>query len=350
MISEGQETIGLKEVLDSLPFYVLLVDEDHRIVEANAAVQAQLQVSRAGVLGRYCPEVIHGLNEPWYACPLEEAVVTGETVEREAEDQATGRWFRSVVYPTPRKTVTGKRIFFHTVSDITESKKVEEELKASREQLRNLSAYAESAREEERTRIARAVHDELGQVLTALKLDVSWLNKRLDPQDSSVINKIRSVKDSLDSAIATVKRIAVELRPGILDDLGLVAAIDWLGRDFEKRTEIAFRFRCSPRAVEVDPNLSTALFRILQEALTNITRHARATMVSVELRATSKTLSMKVTDNGVGMDVERVLTREAFGLIGMQERARSFGGSVKFTSSEGNGATVLVQLPIAKAG
>ena len=134
------------------------------------------------IVGEYCPMVVHGLDQPWYACPLEEAVETGQVVEREAFDEQSGRWIRSAIYPLGPLTPDGSRIYFHTVSDISDRKEAEEQLLASREQLRELSQFLESVREEERTKMAREIHDELGQSLTALKFDLSWLSGRF-PQE-----------------------------------------------------------------------------------------------------------------------------------------------------------------------
>jgi len=161
------------DILDSIPFYVMLIDEHHYILQANSAVKVELGLDPEDIIGKYCPKVIHGLDEPFYACPLEEAVETGQAVEREAFDPESGRWFRSVIYPTRVLTLDGSRTYFHMISDITDRMQAEEQLRTSREQLRSLSEHMESVREEERKNIAREIHDELGQMLTALKIDFS---------------------------------------------------------------------------------------------------------------------------------------------------------------------------------
>jgi PAS domain S-box-containing protein len=161
--------IVISDVMEALPFYVMLVDGRHHILQANSAVRKLLQMEPWEIIGEYCPKVIHGVSEPWYACPLEEAVQKGQAVEREAFDEKSGRWIRSAIYPTTGKTADGGKIFFHMVTDITDSKLAEEQLRASREQLRDLSRHLESVREEERTKLALKIHDELGQLLTGLK-------------------------------------------------------------------------------------------------------------------------------------------------------------------------------------
>jgi len=338
--------LSVTDILESLPFYVLLVDEDHRILQANRAVRVQLGLEPSAVIGQYCPKVIHGLDAPWHACPLEEAVAKGEAVEREALDPASGLWIRSAVYPTGRLTADGKRVFFHMVSDITNRKRVEEELQTSREQLRSLSAHLESVREEERTSVAREIHDELGQMLTALKIDMSWLAKRLPRQDS-LLDKTAGMSEILDGAIQTVKRISADLRPGVLDDLGLTAAIEWQGQEFEKRTDLRFEFTSLPRDIVLDRDRSTAIFRIFQEALTNVVRHANASEVRVSLTKDAGRVVLTVKDNGRGIKKRQLADPKAFGLIGMRERARSLGGEASICGSAGSGTTVTVSVPIS---
>src|SRR5450759_929127 len=179
----------VSDILDALPFYVLLLDEHHQILQANSAVREQLGLKPEAIVGKYCPKVIHSLDEPWYACPLEEAVEKGKAVEREALDRASGRWIRSAVYPTEGFTPDGRRIYFHTVADITDTKQVDEQLRASQEQSRELSQFLESIRAEERTKMAREIHDELGQTLTALKIDLSWLARRLSQEQELLLAK-----------------------------------------------------------------------------------------------------------------------------------------------------------------
>ena len=341
--------LGLRvsDILDALPFYVLLLDEHHQILQANSAVREQLGLKPEAIVGKFCPKVIHSLDEPWYACPLEEAVEKGKAVEREAVDRASGRWIRSAVYPTGSFTPDGRRIYFHTVSDITDAKQVEDQLRASREQLRELSLYLESVREEERTRMAREIHDELGQTLTALKIDLSWLAKRLPQEQELLLEKTESMYELVDGAIQTVKRISTELRPGALDDLGLADAIEWQTEEFGKRTDIKSKFSASPEGIVLDRDRSTTVFRICQEALTNIARHAEATSISVSLRKGTGRVSLKISDNGKGIEEDQILDPRAFGLIGMRERARFWGGEVRISGAPGKGTRVAVSIPLA---
>jgi PAS domain S-box-containing protein len=230
--------------------------------------------------------------------------------------------------------------------DITERKKAEKELEMSRENLRNLAAHLQSIREGERTAIAREIHDELGQELTALKMDLSWLQKKLHQNEKPLFDKTKATLQLTDSIIKTVKRISTELRPGLLDDLGLSAAIEWQAEEFRKRTGIKCRVVLVPEEITLDRERSTAIFRIFQETLTNIARHARATKVAVNLKEKDDKLILSVKDNGRGITRKQISNPTSFGLIGMQERAHFLGGEVIINGIKDKGTTVLASIPL----
>ena len=230
------------------------------------------------------------------------------------------------------------------VSDLSEVKRAEQELRASSEQLRNLAARLLSIREEERTRIAREVHDELGQSLTAVKMDLSWLAGRLSPGDGPLLGRIRSTLQLADSTLQSVRRISTELRPGVLD-LGLAAALEWQVREFQARTGIRCRLRLSGQEV-VAPDVSTALFRILQEALTNVARHAGATRAEVVLKKQPDTLVLQIRDNGRGFNPANSSSSKSLGLLGMRERSAILGGRVDLSSAPGKGTRVTARIPL----
>jgi PAS domain S-box-containing protein len=229
-------------------------------------------------------------------------------------------------------------------SDLSAMKRTEQELRASSEQLRNLAARLLSVREEEGTRIAREIHDELGQSLTAVKIDLSWLARRLSRRNGQMLEKIRSTLQLADSLIQSVRRISTELRPGILD-LGLAAALEWQAQEFQTRTGIQCKLRLPAQAV-VAPNVSTALFRIFQEALTNIARHAKATRIDVVLQKQRGGLVLLIRDNGRGFDQADPAVSKSLGLLGMQERAVSLGGRVNISSAPGKGTRVTAWIPL----
>lgn len=233
-----------------------------------------------------------------------------------------------------------------TFEDITAQKKAQEELERSREELRNLSTHLQSVREEESTRVARKIHDELGQSLTALQMDLSWLLGRIPANSKAIRKKTQSMSGLVDSTIESVHNITTELRPSLLDDLGLPAAIEWQAADFQKRSGI----RCQAYIVcqndVIDKELATAIFRIFQETLTNIARHARATLCKVNLTENEKELCLEVTDNGVGITQWQVDDSRSFGMIGMRERAHLWRGTIHVRNAKPSGTTVRVLIPL----
>jgi signal transduction histidine kinase len=231
-------------------------------------------------------------------------------------------------------------------SDLSEVKQAEQELRNSGDQLRNLAARLLSVREEERTRIAREIHDELGQSLTAVKMDVSWLAAKLPPGSDQMIERIRATVKLADDLIKTVRRISTELRPGILD-LGLAAAVEWQAQEFHFRTGIACKLNLLAQEVELAPDVSTALFRIFQETLTNIARHAESTSTEVTLETQGNCIVLHTSDNGRGFDQGDPRLSRSLGLLGMRERAAMLGGHVNISSAPGHGTTVIASIPFA---
>jgi signal transduction histidine kinase len=220
-----------------------------------------------------------------------------------------------------------------------------EELQASLGQLRALAARLQSIREEERKRVAREIHDQLGQALTAIKLDVSSLVRELPTAQGKESNRVPSILKLVDETIQTVRRIATELRPGMLDDLGLVATIEWAGEEFGARTGTKCYLELPPGDIVVDQEKSTAIFRIFQETLTNIARHAGANEVKARLTTEDGNVTLEVRDNGRGIREEKLRKGGSLGILGMRERAELLGGDLTITSSPGNGTSVLVRIP-----
>lgn len=234
-------------------------------------------------------------------------------------------------------------------SDRKERRQAEEKLRRSNEQLRALTARLQQVTEEERIRISRQVHDELGQALTGLKLDLSWLAGHLPKGNRALHQKARSLADCIDITIQTVRRISTELRPGILDNLGLVAAIEWQAQEFQLRTGIVCTVNTTLDSVMWDQDFATAFFRVFQETLTNIIRHAVATRVEVTLEEQTNHLVMVVADNGRGISEAEVADAKSLGLVGMRERATLLDGEVFFSGRPGRGTTVTVRIPLSAA-
>jgi PAS domain S-box-containing protein len=220
------------------------------------------------------------------------------------------------------------------------------ELASSQEQLRNLYSHLQAIREEERASIAREIHDDLGQALTALKMDLSWIAGKLRG-DKGLEESLRADVDQVDKTIQAVKRVCTELRPGILDHLGLTAAIEWQACEFQKRTGIKCEVVFDPEDIEVDPGLRTPLFRIFQEALTNILKHAKATELKASFKRTKNSVILEIADNGIGIREEDLSKPNSFGLPGMQERVYPWGGKVSVRGVKSKGTTVEVVIPVS---
>jgi signal transduction histidine kinase len=200
-------------------------------------------------------------------------------------------------------------------------------------------------REEERTRVAREIHDELGQALTAIKIDLTALLRELPTDKGPVVQRSQSVLKRLDETIQSVRKIATELRPGILDDLGLVAAVEWAAEEFQARTGTKCRVSLPDGEIAMDPERATALFRIFQETLTNVARHANATEVNARLGTENGDLVLEVHDNGQGIDEKELLAGRSLGIMGMRERAWLLHGDFTIGSVPGQGTTVKVRIP-----
>ena len=224
------------------------------------------------------------------------------------------------------------------------------ELKESQTKLRNLAVHLLSAREEERKQVAREIHDELGQLSTAIKMDLRWIEKRLAQSPEAVRDKIHGTVGLADQTIEIVHRISSDLRPGPLDDLGLASAVEWATSDFTRRTGIRAEAQVEISESRIGGNAATALFRIIQESLTNVARHARAQHVSVVLQESGELLQAAIDDDGVGITSDQANSFASFGLIGVRERVRGMGGEVTITGKPGEGTCVRLSIPFPAQG
>lgn len=246
---------------------------------------------------------------------------------------------------TPRAVAGGVQ-WDGIMTNITQSKLEEAELKHSRAQLAELSAHVERVKENERTRIAREIHDDVGGNLTAIKMAMALVKKRLPPDDAALAEKAAYVDTLVDRTIEAVHRISVDLRPGILD-FGIVAAIEWQAREFEKQIGIPCEF-ASTKEIDLPADQATALFRIFQEALTNIGKHANAGKVTVRLAVANRSVNLQITDNGCGIVATDRLKPKSFGIRGMVERASALGGQLSVSGASGGGTEVSLTMPLPR--
>jgi PAS domain S-box-containing protein len=297
---------------------------------------------------------LHPEDRPW----LNELAPTLAGIEFEIEYRIvtlTGevRWLRDRGFPIRNAAGEVYRIG-GVAEDITDRKEAADRLKASSEQLRALSANLQSAREQEAARIAHQIHDDMGGVLTGLRWELEAMKKMIDeptdswPSKAVMQEKLATMLGLTDTTINVVRRIASELRPSILDDLGLMEAVEWQTQQFQARTGIECRCDCTLPGVPLGEVESTAVFRIVQEALTNIIRHAQATQVRVTMTVEHEVFTISVNDNGRGISQEEILSRASLGLLGMQERAHLIGGRVEIAGVPDAGTTLYVRVPLAK--
>jgi signal transduction histidine kinase len=232
-------------------------------------------------------------------------------------------------------------------SDITERKRGEESLVLQREQLRALAERLQLVREEDRKRVARDLHDQIGQILTAIKMDMTWMTRHLPESEGEVLARLRESIQSINDGVKSVRTICSGLRPGVLDDLGLAAAIEWQASEFASRNGVPCQVSVPPVDLHLDGDRATATFRIFQECLTNVTRHAQAKSVRIALSQEDENILLVVEDDGIGFcEQDLSSTLGSLGLLGMKERAQFCGGDVQISSSPGNGTTVTIRVPV----
>jgi len=342
------QTMLLDELFEQAPQAVALLNAKNLVVRVNREFSRIFGYAPYEVVGRLVSEVIPFEGSRQDILRFAEVVESGQRVEAESvrERKDGGRVHVSVVH-VPVSLPGGQIAIYEIYRDITERKRVEQELQRSFDQLRALAARLQTAREDERQRIARELHDELGQGLTAIKLDLSSLIRPLPADQTPQAEKAQSILTLAEQLIQSVRRISLELRPALLDHLGLVAALEWAAGEFEARTGIECRLDLPEDSLAIDPERATAMFRIFQETLTNVARHANATEVDVRLAREDGDLTLEVRDNGIGVSEEELSARGSLGILGMRERALLLGGEFGINGSPGRGTTVRVRIPSA---
>jgi PAS domain S-box-containing protein len=343
------QSVILQNVRDS----VIVTDPEGLVRFWNQGAEAVFGYSADEMLGRSVAIL--------YLNPEEAGQKLMSDVQRVLQGgDATGEWMRrrkdgSMIWIDSKRVVLrdgqGAAIGVLGVArDVSERVRVYRELQASHEQLRELARRLRSVREQERTVMARQIHDELGQALSALHLDVAWLRARLANADVVLEEKARSMAVLIETSIGQVRALATELRPAVLDSLGLLAAIEWETQQFTRRTEIPCTLELPPDPPAVDADRSTDVFRVLQEALTNVARHARAHHVTVSLELRRGALHLRVRDDGRGITAAEIASPQALGLVGMRERALLWDGVVEWRADDAGGTVVDLRLPLAPGG
>lgn len=350
--------IFLDSIFENIPISVWVKDAESMQIERINRAGEELFGSREELTGKTAYD-LWPKERAQAIFEQDRAVLRGlqmiDVVEQVPVRGGNTRWLR--IKKIPLHDEAGRPAFLLAIGeDITEEKLASEDFRrVTREQLRALAARIESAREEEKTHISREIHDVLGQELTALKLDAAWLLRRINQPDNPAIEpqvaRLRSMLRQLDDTMGTVRRLASDLRPGALDELGLAAALAQHARDFQERSHIEVAFVASPEddaGRDLDRPIATALFRIFQELLTNVARHSSAKNVCAKLTIGPGAIELQVRDDGIGITEERASSPSSLGLLGVRERAHLFGGEVEIAGNPGQGTDVQVRIPLSK--
>jgi PAS domain S-box-containing protein len=340
----------MDQVFETAADGMRIVSRDFRVLKANDTFARLVGLPKHEIIGRRCDEVFRGDLCNTAGCPLTRVLGGDLCVEYDADKvRPDGTSVPCIVSATPFRRPDGEIVgIVEDFRDISQRKRTESELRETGRRLRELAAHLQSIREQERSRIARELHDELGQALTALGLEVRLLNTRLPPEHRDLRERTRSMTDLISATADSVRRICSELRPALLDDLGLSAAIEWQGEEFTRRSGIACDIESTPAEIRLPDELSVAIFRVFQETLTNIARHAHASEVNVRLRLTRGEFQMRVCDDGVGMEATGERKANSFGLLGVRERVRGFGGEVLLSTGSEGGTCLEVVIPTAE--
>ncbi len=344
----------LGAIVDSAMDAIITIDDEQRIVLFNRAAEQVFRCPRQKAIGTAIDRFIPQRFRAAHSSHIERFGQTGVTSRRMGDVTTlwalrtdTGAEF-PIEASISQATEEGRRYFTVILRDITVRKQFEDELRRRQTELQTLSAQVLDAREDEKTRIVRELHDELGQLLTALKMDLGWLREHLPGGDDACSAKAQKMSDTLDQTVTSVRRIAADLRPLMLDDLGLADAINWLIEDFAQRSGVKcdFRLLTEQELGVVDRRVASTVYRALQESLTNIVRHSEARNAWILLGTDNGELSLEIEDDGRGIAPEDVRKTRSLGLKGMRERVLHLGGVLEVTRAARGGTRVRVRVPV----
>lgn len=345
------DRIDLMGIIQSAMDAIITVDEEQRIVLFNAAAESIFRSSAQDCIGAPLERLIPARFRTRHRQHVERFGATGVTTRRMGRQtvisglRADGEEF-PIEASISQANVAGRKLYTVILRDITERQQAATELSRSNQRLRELYESMHEVRETERTRIARELHDELAQWLTALKMDAAWVAARLPADQTQLLTRMERVKQVINTTVAAVRRIAADLRPVMLDDLGLVAAIEHLVTEFGERTGIAAKLDVQTGEIELREPHATAVYRMVQEALTNVARHAAASRVDIHVAVTGGDLRVRVCDDGRGIEPEALEAKKSHGLLGIRERAYTLGGAARILPGIDGGTVVEITIPL----
>lgn len=335
------------DLYDFAPVGYLTLDRQGHVLEINLTGAAMLGADRAEIIGKplifWLQRESHDIFQQHLSrvCGSNQRVVNDVLLQQKEGPQR----HISMVSSGISSGTNAWQACRTALVDITPLKEKEAELTESRQQLRDLSAHLDRIREYERRHLAREIHDELGQKLTILRFEVAMLSAGLDAPQTDIARSAATLLRQVDETIESVRSIASDLRPAVLD-LGLAAAVEWQIKEFRRRTGIACKLKINDEDIGLDDDRSTAVFRIVQESLTNIMRHANASEVEVSMEKCEDCLRIQINDNGIGMPDDALEKSRSFGIAGMRERIRLLDGVLKIHSRPGKGAQLKIAIPL----
>ena len=330
---------------------ILMLDSEQQITLVNRAAEHLFGYSRESLLGNKIDILIPPRFHIAHRDHVDRFGKTGSSVRRMGgEANVIGRRASGEEFPIDASIShlleDGKPVYTVILRDITERKQAQRDLETSREYLRNLYEGLQTIREEERKRIARELHDDLGQTLGAIRIDLTLLKNALPAGSTKLIKSAEGIDSLLLGAILSVRRLSSDLRPRPLDDLGLVPALQMLAEEFSQRHKISCSIEAPPGELPLPDRIASPLFRMVQESLNNVVKHADATQVGIAISVSSDVLSLQIADNGKGLNVSDAKKSDSFGLIGMRERAWAMGGIFNIASEPNAGTTIEITVPI----
>jgi PAS domain S-box-containing protein len=340
----------LRGILDTAMDAIITVDGQYKIVIFNKTAELIFGLSALAVIGRSLDMLLPERFRRQHHHHVEDFSSEGITARKMGVNSVLhglrGNGEEFPIEASISRTTDGSNVLMTVIlRDITIRQKAQNELHKAREELQQLAIASQTALEAEKSRLSRELHDELGQGLTAIKMDVAWLAANAPKDNVKFANRTQAVQSLLDSVVAATRRIASDLRPLMLDDLGLVDALQWLASDFRRRYGVDCKLSIEPNHLRLSPQIESGIFRMVQECLTNIAKHAQATHVRIELKHRESVLSLTIEDDGIGILDSDLKKQGSFGLLGLKERVYAFTGTLEISGNSGRGSVIKIAIP-----